>query len=96
MIIVIGNIKTTPEGRARALALSLEHVARSRAEPGCIDHRVSIDCEDEMKLTFVEHWQDMAALKTHFGVKASQNFVKDLTACLSEPPEMTVYEAEAV
>ena len=96
MIIVIGKITVNPARKDKALALCLEHVQRSRAEPGCLDHRVSIDCEDEAKMTFVEHWQDMAALKTHFAVKASQDFVKDLTACLTEPPEMKIYEAGEV
>lgn len=96
MIIVIGNITINPERRDRARELCLDHVKRSRTEPGCLNHRVHMDWEDDTRWTFVEYWEDMATLKTHFGLDASQNFVNALTTCLTEPPEMKIYDATEV
>ncbi|MEO0983670.1 MAG: putative quinol monooxygenase [Pseudomonadota bacterium] len=94
MIIVIGSIEATPEGRAEILRLSLEHVQRSRAEPGCIDHRVSVDCENERRFVFVEYWADMDALKTHFAVSASGDFVRKASALAASEPEIKIFEAD--
>jgi quinol monooxygenase YgiN len=40
------------------LRISREHVHRSRKEPGCISHDVSIDAENPLRLTFFERWSD--------------------------------------
>lgn len=93
MIIVIGNIVAKPDAHEAVMALGREHCARSRAEPGCIAHNISQDCENQGHFTFVEYWEDMAALGAHFAVPASQQFVKDLSQYLSEPPEMRIFDA---
>ncbi len=94
MIIVIGKIEAKPESVSEVLGLSLEHVKRSRTEPGCIEHNVSIDPEDNTKFIFVEYWADMAALMAHFALEASQGFVAALTPHLAKKPEMKIYRAE--
>jgi hypothetical protein len=55
----------------RGPQLSLEHVHRSRKEPGCISHAVHVDCENSLRLVFIEQWADRAALSIHFAVPAS-------------------------
>ena len=60
--------------------LSLEHVHRSRKEPGCISHAVHVDCENPLRLVFIEQWADRAALLTHFAVPASRDFVQGVAA----------------
>jgi quinol monooxygenase YgiN len=96
MIIVLGNV-VAQEGRiAEALALSRQHVARSRAEPGCIAHAVHCDTENPQRLVFVEQWSDQAALYEHFKVPASRAFAKALTALAAQAPELAVYEATPV
>ncbi len=94
MIIVLGSIVAQPAHRAEALRLSLEHVRRSRGEPGCIDHRVSVDCENELRFMFTEYWQDMDALKAHFALESSRGFVEALSAIVSERPAMKIYRAK--
>jgi quinol monooxygenase YgiN len=81
---------------AQALALSLEHVRRSRLEPGCLEHGVSQDADDPCRLVFVEKWESMQALQRHFAVPASRAFVKALAGLLKERPSMDLYEATAV
>lgn len=96
MIIVLGSVTLQPEQFESALALSREHVARSRTEPGCITHAVHRDCENSLRLVFVERWSDQAALAAHFQVPASRAFAKALRDLAAEPPSMAVYEATQI
>ena len=54
MILVTGTLHARPDTLAELLALSREHVLRSRAEPGCLEHGVAIDAEDAFRLVFFE------------------------------------------
>ena len=96
MIIVTGSMRARPETIDEAIALGVEHVHRSRAEPGCILHSVHSDVEDPLRLVFLEQWQDRASLAAHFRVPASGDFVTSLTGLAAEPPRMDIYEAEPV
>jgi quinol monooxygenase YgiN len=96
MVIVLGSIVARPDTFAELLTLSQAHVARSRGEPGCVSHAVHQDTEHALRLVFVETWADQAALATHFQVPASRAFVKALSALVSEPPRIAVYEASLV
>lgn len=96
MLIVLGSA-VAAEGRlAELLAISQEHVHRSRLEPGCIGHAVHQDAENPLRLVFVEQWQDLAALQQHFMVPASRQFAKALAGMVSSAPTISVYEAVAV
>ena len=96
MILVLGSVVMREGCLEQALALSREHVARSRTEPGCIAHAVHQDVENPQRLVFVEQWSDRAALQQHFIVPASRAFAKALSALASEAPSMTLYEATQV
>ena len=96
MIIVTGSVKAQPATLAQMRELSLEHVHRSRTEPGCLLHSVHHDVEDPLTLVFLEHWEDRAALDAHFRVPASSEFVTAVAALAAEPPTMHIYEAEPV
>ena len=93
MLIVIGSIRARPDTVERALALSLEHVRRSRQEPGCRLHSVHRDAEDPLRLVFLEHWADAGSLRAHFEVPASGAFVDEAAALADGPPEISIYEA---
>jgi quinol monooxygenase YgiN len=62
MIVVTGSVATRQDTFEEARRLSLEHVHRSRGEPGCISHAVHVDCENPLRLVFIEQWADRAAL----------------------------------
>ncbi len=96
MIIVIGSVISSQETHAQISQLSREHVARSRAEPGCIAHNVHIDLEDENRFVFVEYWTDMTALMTHFSVPESREFADALTQLSSTPPDLKIYSSEEI
>ena len=96
MIIITGSAKIRPEHLAEALALGVEHSARSRAEPGCTAHNCHIDAEDPARIVFVEEWVDMAAVKVHFAVPESGEFVRTLGGWAEGAPVMRIYSAEEV
>lgn len=93
MIVVTGSVIAREEHFAEVLRLSLEHVRRSRNEPGCLSHAVHVDCENPMRLMFVECWADRDALRTHFAVAASRDFVKALQSLVAEAATLDIYDA---
>ena len=93
MIIITGGAAIKPGHLAEALALGVEHSARSRAEPGCIAHNCHVDAEDPNRIVFVELWADMAAVQVHFAVPESGAFVRQLGAMAVGRPEMRIFEA---
>ena len=78
MILVTGSVVAREDSFDEVCRLSLEHVRRSRAEPGCVSHAVHVDCEDPLRLVFVEQWADRPSLMAHFAVSASREFVRAL------------------
>ena len=93
MIVVTGSAIARGDTFDEVRKLGLEHVRRSRAEPGCISHAVHVDCENPLKLVFLERWADRAALLAHFSVPASREFARALQSRVSEPTTMEIYEA---
>ena len=93
VLIVTGSVRVRPDAIDEALAASLDHVRRSRTEPGCLRHGVHRDVEDPMRLVFVEQWEDRAALDAHFAVPASGQFVTAVAALAVEPPVLEIWEA---
>ena len=96
MIIVTGTLHARADSLAEVLALSREHVARSRAEPGCVEHGVAVSDDDPMQLVFFERWADMAALGVHLKLPASRGFGKSVAGLVDRPPTLNIYEANAL
>ena len=49
MIVVTGSVTARADSFDEVRKLSLEHVHRSRTEPGCISHAVHVDCENPQR-----------------------------------------------
>jgi quinol monooxygenase YgiN len=96
VIIVTGSVKARPDTLDELLRISLEHVHRSRLEPGCLLHTVHHDVESPHRLVFLEHWSDRDALDAHFHVPESAAFAKALGVLAAEPPRIDVYDAVAL
>ena len=96
MIVVTGSVTAREDSLAEVRKLSLEHVHRSRGEPGCISHAVHIDCENPLRLVFTEQWADRAALLAHFAVPASREFVRALQPLASTASTIEIYDASKV
>jgi quinol monooxygenase YgiN len=96
MILVLGSVVARDGCVPQALSLSRAHVARSRAEPGCISHAVHQDVENPQRLVFVEQWASQEALWQHFKVPASRSFAKSVAALAVEVPNLAIYEATQI
>ena len=96
MILVTGAVMARPDTFEAVRRLGLEHSRRSRSEPGCLSHDLHVDCEDPLRLVFVERWADRGALATHFALPASRAFVREVRGLAAEPTRMSVYEAEKI
>ena len=95
MIIITGAIVARADTFDELRAISLEHVRRSRLEPGCLSHAVHIDAENPLRLFFFETWRDRAAVAVHFAVPESGAFVRAASKLAAEQTAITLYEAEA-
>jgi quinol monooxygenase YgiN len=93
MIVVTGSVTARADSLEEIRRLSLEHVHRSRGEPGCISHAVHVDCENPLRLVFVEQWADRAALQAHFAVPASRQFVRALQPLAAAATSIELYDA---
>ena len=93
MIVVTGSVTPREDPFDEVRKLSLEHVHRSRLEPGCISHAVHIDCENPLRLVFIEQWADRPALLAHFAVPASRDFVRALQPLAAGASTIELYDA---
>jgi quinol monooxygenase YgiN len=93
MIIVSGTLQARADTIDALRTLSMEHVARSRGEAGCLEHGVTADVNDGLRLVFFERWLDRAALDAHFRVPASRSFVAEVARLSARPPTIHLYEA---
>jgi quinol monooxygenase YgiN len=93
MILVTGSVTARNDSFDEVRRLSLEHVRRSRLEPGCISHAVHADCENALRLVFVEQWADRPALATHFVVPASRDFVRSLKSLAAGVSAIEIFDA---
>lgn len=96
MIIVTGSVLARPETIDEAVRISLEHVSRSRLEPGCLLHSVHRDVENDHRLVFLEHWADRHALLAHFAVPESRTFAKEVATLATAPTTIEIYEAAPI
>jgi len=96
MVIVTAQIQARLDTVDELRRLSLEHVARSRAEPGCLEHGVGIDANDGLRLLYFERWANRAALVAHLEQPTTRDFVAQARRLAAHPPEIAVYEASEV
>jgi quinol monooxygenase YgiN len=96
MLIVTGGLVGRQESFEELRAQALEHVRRSRGEPGCLSHSVHVDCENPLRLVFVEEWESREALLAHFAVPESRGFVKSARALAAEVSPIGIFDAARI
>jgi len=96
MILVWGSVAARDGCFDEMLRLSLEHVARSRDEAGCLSHTVSVDAENLNRLNFFEEWESLDALHQHFAVSQSIAFAARLAELSAEPPELRIFDSTRI
>ncbi len=95
MIIVAGRVTARSDSLEALRSAALEHVMRSRAEPGCLCHGVAIDCEDPSTLVFFERWADRGALEVHLSQPGSAEFVRSVRALAAATSGLEIYKVIA-
>lgn len=65
MIIVSGTIVINPERYERALALTNELVAKTRAEPGNLSYEYFSALDDPARFHLFEEWESEEAIEAH-------------------------------
>jgi quinol monooxygenase YgiN len=96
MLIVTGSLVARRDSFDELRAQALEHVRRSRGEPGCLSHAVHVDCENPLRLVFIEEWESKDALLTHFAVPESRAFVKSARALAIEASPIGIFDAARI
>lgn len=96
MILVTASVVARADSFDEVQRLGIEHSTRSRAEAGCMSHNVHVDCESPMRLFFFEQWVDEKALRDHFAVPATRNFVRALKELIVETSGARIFQAEQV
>jgi quinol monooxygenase YgiN len=96
VIVVTGSVIARPEELDQVRRISLEHVHRSRLEPGCLLHSVHVDVENPNRFVFLEHWSDRDALAAHFRVPASGAFARALGELAAQPPTIEIYDVQSL
>lgn len=96
MIFVTGSVVARTETVRDVEALSLEHVRRSRTEPGCLRHSVHRDVENEHRFVFLEYWQSREDLEQHFSLESSRAFVRSLRDLTSDASAIEIFEVTGV
>ncbi len=93
MLIVTGRIVARADSFEAVRSAALAHVARSRAEDGCISHGVAVDCENPLAFVFFEEWRDRDALMVHFKQPGSIDFVASLRTLAAASDGPHIYDA---
>jgi quinol monooxygenase YgiN len=96
MLIVTASLVARQDSFAELRAEALEHVRRSRKEPGCLSHAVHVDCENPLRLVFIEEWESREALLTHFAVPESRAFVKAARGLAAEASPIAIFNAARI
>jgi quinol monooxygenase YgiN len=96
MLIVTGSLVARQDSFEELRAQAVEHVRRSRGEPGCLSHAVHVDCENPLRLVFIEEWESREALLAHFAVAESRGFVKAARALAAEASPIAMFEAARI
>ncbi|MBI1214001.1 MAG: antibiotic biosynthesis monooxygenase [Alphaproteobacteria bacterium] len=94
MILITGSILARPDTLDALREAGIEHSRRSRAEPGCLAHNIHVDCENPLRLVFVERWKDRDAVAAHFKVKASVDFVVSARKLAAASPEIEILDTQ--
>ena len=96
MIIVTGHVLARRDTESEVQRLSVEHVLRSRSEPGCVSYEVSRDVQQPLRFVFMERWSDWDALQAHFTLQSSRDFAQSMAGLCEGRPHVAIYRAQAM
>jgi quinol monooxygenase YgiN len=92
MVIVAGTVLLNAETRDAALAAMNTVVAATRPENGCISYGFYADLNNPLSFQLYELWESQSALDAHMQQKHTQDFLAEVPAYLSAPPEVKLFQ----
>lgn len=92
MIVVHSEVPVKPDSRTEAVALLEDIAARSRAEPGVIDYRVTSDLEDPNTLRIIEQYEDEDAVDSHETSDHVARFQREMEPHLADDAVLTIHD----
>ena len=67
-------------------------IDKSQQEKGCIEYQVYKDKDDETIFCFIEKWQSLKALESHFQTKHFKELVAKLEKLKYKKDEVNIYK----
>lgn len=90
---VIAKVKARP-GKVNELQSVLSSLVEpTRKEPGCLSYELLQNKEDPTDFTFIEEWQNNAALESHFATKHFKDALTHLPSLVAAEPDIRRYHA---
>lgn len=94
-IVIRGAIRLDPSKLDQAREVLATMSAASEAEEGCHCYRFGFDVAEEGLCHLIEHWEDQAALDTHFGSAHMATFLEAMPGIVAGPAEILRYEVDS-
>lgn len=92
MIKVVAKNFVKPQKIENFIALAEKLIAQTRkSDAGCIRYGLFQDTEDSGILTFIEEWEDKAALDKHMAAAHFKEIVPKLDEFCEKPGKMNLY-----
>jgi quinol monooxygenase YgiN len=88
---VVARISVRPNMVAEAKAALVALIAPTRKEAGCISYVLLQNNADPTDLTFVEEWENDAALDAHLKTPHVTAALAKMPALLTAPPDIRRY-----
>lgn len=95
MIVIHSEVPVAEESRAAAIELLEDVAERSRAEPGVVDYRVTVDIERPNTFRIVETYEDEAAAEAHESSDHVAQFQQEMDPHLADDAVLTIHEVTA-
>jgi quinol monooxygenase YgiN len=92
MIVVVGRVSSDAQKRDELVRIGQAVASASRAEAGCISYRLYEDTETPGDFVFVEEWESMDALQTHFATPHIAEFMGAIRNAITAPPDVKFHE----
>lgn len=89
---VVARIVARPDKVEELRALLMSLIEPTRKEPGCIAYELLQNKADETDFTFVEEWQDDAALDAHLASPHVREALSKTPALLAAEPDIRRYQ----
>jgi quinol monooxygenase YgiN len=93
MLITSITLKLRPEHRDEFLKAASRMTEESRAEPGCINYRFSIDLVDPNTIYLHEEWESEEDVQRHLQTPGFLAIQQKLPAMVAAPPSIKHFHA---